>query len=116
MRRIAIAANKGKVATHFGRCPEYIFVDIENNKIQNKKKVENPGHKPGYIPRFLIENNVNCIISGGMGRKAKQIFDDNNIEVVVGASGDIDVVIKNYIQDKLENGENVCDHEEGHSH
>ncbi|TYB30234.1 MAG: dinitrogenase iron-molybdenum cofactor, partial [Candidatus Mcinerneyibacterium aminivorans] len=43
MRRIAIAANKGKVATHFGRCPEYIFVDIENNKIQNKKKVENPG-------------------------------------------------------------------------
>lgn len=113
MKRIAIATNNNKVASHFGRCPEYTFVDIEDNEIKNKNRVENPGHKPGYIPKFLIENDVSCIVSGGMGRKAKQIFDENNVEVVVGASGDVDNVIKKYIKDNLETGSNICDH--GHS-
>ena len=117
MHKIAIPTNNGQVAGHFGRCPEFTLVEVEEDEIKEKKVIENPGHKPGFLPRFLNEKGADCIIASGMGMKAKNIFDDNNIEVVTGAQGVIEDVIQSYIQDGLDTEENLCDHgEDGHNH
>lgn len=51
--RIAVSTEGELVSPHFGRCPSYTLVDIEDGKITNKEIIENPGHEPGYIPQFL---------------------------------------------------------------
>ena len=88
MMKIAVASKKGKVADHFGHCGEFLICDIENNEIKRSEIVANPGHKPGFLPIFLADKGVNVIISGGMGMGAINIFNERNIEVVVGIVGD----------------------------
>jgi predicted Fe-Mo cluster-binding NifX family protein len=65
--RIAISTDQGYVSAHFGRCPSYTIIDIKEGQILNREEIPNPGHQPGFLPQFLSERGVNCIIAGGMG-------------------------------------------------
>ena len=112
--KIAISTEKGYVAAHFGRCPMYTIVDIEDNLVTNKEEIENPGHQPGFLPEFLGARGVNLIISGGMGPRAQGLFAQKNIQTVIGIQGPIDEVIENYIQGQLKPGEDLCDHGREH--
>lgn len=109
--RIAIASEGSNVSNHFGHCENFNIFDISDNRIKEKISIKNPGHKPGFLPRFLNEHDVDVIISGGMGKKAIQIFKKNNIEVITGASGNVDDVIENYLKGELKSTKDVC---EGH--
>ena len=111
--KVAISTNNDKVANHFGRCPSYTLVDIENQQVTSRKIVENPGHAPGAIPKFLNELGCDVIIAGGMGRRAQGYFDGFNIKCVVGVHGEIEQVIEDILNDDLEIGESTCDHGEG---
>ena len=71
--RIAISTDGKYVSQHFGRCPSYTLVDIENCKVINKVVVENPGHSPSFIPKFLHVKGAGMIVCGGMGAR-KQAF------------------------------------------
>ena len=113
MTKLAIPTDGGQVAAHFGRCPEYTIVDVAEEEVTNKEVVDNPGHKPGYLPRYLNDLGVDCVLAGGMGRKAVDLFDKNNIEILTGVSGSIDNVIENYLADNLEAEGDICD---GHDH
>jgi len=50
--RIAISTDKGFVSAHFGRCPSYTIVDIEERKVIKSEEIANPGHSPGFCPVF----------------------------------------------------------------
>ncbi len=106
--RIAISTDAGSVSAHFGRCPAFTIVDIEDGKVLDKQEISNPGHHPGFLPPFLHEKGVNCIIAGGMGQNAVHLFAGQNIETLVGITGTIDEVIKKIIDGKLEGGESLC--------
>lgn len=54
----------------------------------DEKSVPNPGHRPGFLPNFLADNGAEVIIAGGMGGGAVDIFNERNVEVIVGAQGD----------------------------
>ena len=110
MEKIAIPSDGENFAQHFGRCPEYTFYTIEDGEIKNKEIISNPGHEPGYLPRFLKEKGVDCVIASGMGRRAQNLFDENGIDVVIGVQGNIDDKINSYLEDELEEGKNVCEH------
>ncbi len=106
--RIAIATENGQVAEHFGRCPEYTIINIENNKIKEKTSFQNPGHSPGLIPQLMNEKKVNCMIAGGMGRRAVGFFADFGIKTITGVTGKIDEVIDQYLKGTLRSDEQVC--------
>ena len=72
--KIAVAAMGHTVAGHFGHCENFIFFDVEDNKIVDEKSVPNPGHRPGFLPNFLADNGAEVIIAGGMGGGAVDIF------------------------------------------
>ena len=42
------------------------------------------------------------MISGGMGSSAVQIFNENDIEVIVGVKGSARKVVQDYLEGKLE--------------
>lgn len=108
MIKIAIASDKGMTSEHFGFCEEFLIFDIEGNEIIKSESVANPGHKPGFLPNFLNDLGVNVIISGGMGGGAVQIFNEKNIEVIVGAKGKAEDLVKEYLKGSLEYSGSVC--------
>ena len=106
--RIAISTDGEFVSAHFGRCPSFTIIDIEDGKILKKDVVDNPGHQPGFIPQFLHKKGVNCIVAGGMGIRATGFFNDLGIQAIVGVSGNIDEVIEKLLKGTLEGGESLC--------
>lgn len=114
--KVAIASEGKNVSGHFGHCEGFMIYDIQNDNVKNVNFVENPGHKPGFLPVFLSDLDVNIIISGGMGEMAQQLFNENDIEVIVGVSGNCDDIIQKYIEGELKSTGSICrEHEhEGH--
>ena len=112
MMKIAVASENGMVTEHFGHCEGFMIFDAENNHIIKSKTVANPGHRPGFLPNFLADRGVNVIISGGMGGGAVDIFNERNVEVTVGASGDAKTAVENYLKGDLKTTGSVChDHQ-----
>ncbi|MFX1389968.1 MAG: NifB/NifX family molybdenum-iron cluster-binding protein [Promethearchaeota archaeon] len=106
--KIAISSDSGNVSAHFGRAPNFTFVTIENNKIIKKEVLQNPGHTVGSIPKFVSENGAKCMITGGMGYRAQNFFNQYGIEVIMGITGKIDDVIEKILDGTLEGGESLC--------
>ena len=106
--RIAISTDGDVVSAHFGRCPSFTIVDIEEKKVVGKEVIENPGHQPGYIPRFLHEKGVGYIVAGGMGMRATDLFQQMGIDTVMGITGRVDDVIEEILAGTLKGGESLC--------
>ncbi len=106
--KIAISTDGETVSMHFGRCPHFTLVTIEGNELKSKEKIDNPGHHPGFLPKFLNEKGVNTIIAGGMGQKAVSLFNEFNIKQVLGIRGEIDSVISQILEGTLKGGESIC--------
>lgn len=106
--KIAIACDKGEVTQHFGHCESFMVFEIRDNKVINSEIIPNPGHRPGFLPKFLHEKGVNVIISGGMGGAAVDIFNDNNIEVIIGARGSAEKNIDSYLKGELKSTGSIC--------
>jgi len=111
--RIAIPLVQGKLSLHFGHCDQFAIFDIDEKlkKPIHRNDATPPAHAPGVLPKWLHENNVSIIIAGGMGQRAQQLFGQNNIKVVIGASSNSpEELVSAYLQDTLEIGDNICDH------
>jgi predicted Fe-Mo cluster-binding NifX family protein len=108
LMKYAISTEGNYVAAHFGRCPEFTIVDIENGEMKSREKVANPGHHPGFLPQFLSERGVSCIVAGGMGRRAQDLFLEKGIEMVVGVEGDVEDTIGRLKAGTLASGPSLC--------
>lgn len=111
--KIAIPLAAGRLSMHFGHCEEFALVDVDpdNKEINNTELIDAPPHQPGLLPRWLHEQGANVIIAGGMGQRAQQLFAQNDIQVVIGASAlTPEELVKAYLEGTLQTGENICDH------
>lgn len=108
--KIAVATSRGEVAEHFGRCPEYTIFTVEDGKITGEMVIPNPGHEPGFLPGYLAEMGVECIIAGGMGPRAQGLFAQRNIETITGVRGPVRSVVAAYLAGRLQTGEDMCRH------
>lgn len=106
--KIAVASDNGLATEHFGHCKEFMIFDMEKNHIVKSETISNPGHKPGFLPNFLADLGVNVIISGGMGGGAVDIFNERNVEVVVGVSEDAKTAVESYLKGSLKSTGSVC--------
>lgn len=111
--KVAISTDNGYVSAHFGRCGSYTIVEIKEGTILNREEIPNPGHQPGFLPQYLSEKGVNCIIAGGMGPRAQGLFTQRNIEAIIGVQGPVDEVIEKFTNQELEPGSDLCEHHDG---
>lgn len=111
--KIAVAANGNQVSGHFGHCELFQLFETVEGKIVGKETLPNPGLKPGFLPNYLHEKGIDLIIAGGMGGGAVELFNEKDIEVVVGAVGDVRDVVERYLQGALPSTGSVC-HEHAH--
>ncbi|MBN1502159.1 NifB/NifX family molybdenum-iron cluster-binding protein [Candidatus Woesearchaeota archaeon] len=124
--KYAISTDSGSVSEHFGRCPQFTIVEIDNNKLVKKEVIDNPGHRTGFLPKYFSEIGVDSVIAGGAGWRAQNFFQEYGINLVLGVSGKIDEVIDKLLKNELKSGQSYCspgrgkgygiNKEDGHSH
>ncbi len=113
MIKIAVASERETVTEHFGHCINFNIYEAVEGRIVKEESIDNPGHKPGFLPNYLNDLGVNVIISGGMGGGAVDIFNEKGIEVIVGAAGDARTAAEDYLKGDLKSTGSVC-HEHKH--
>jgi predicted Fe-Mo cluster-binding NifX family protein len=83
-------------------------VDLEGKIVKTREVIDNPGHQPGFIPRFLHDRGVRCIITGGMGPRAVQLFNELGMEAIAGIEGKVADTIDKFVQGALVGGNSLC--------
>lgn len=106
--KIAVASEDNIITEHFGHCKNFNIYYTKSGEIIDIQSIENPGHKPGFLPNFLNDLDVKVIISGGMGGGAIEIFNEKDIEVIVGAQGDSKKAVEDYLTGNLKSTGSVC--------
>ncbi len=112
--KIAVATDNNQVSSHFGHCKAFSVFNTSEAMIIGKEQLQNPGHKPGFLPKFLAENDIKVIIYGGMGAKAVELFDNHGIEVITGSTGFVDDVTQLYLDGQLKSTGSIC-HQHSHA-
>jgi predicted Fe-Mo cluster-binding NifX family protein len=121
--KIAITAENNNglesmVAQHFGHAPFFVLVDMENGEVTAVQSVANPfaeAHQPGQIPQFIHEQKAIVILSGGMGGRAIEFFNQAGIKAATGASGTVRQSLENYMGGKYQEAV-PCDESVEHGH
>jgi predicted Fe-Mo cluster-binding NifX family protein len=111
--RYAIPVSGGVLSLHFGHCEQFALIDVDEDKkeITSKELVPSPGHEPGLLPQWLAEQGVSFVIAGGMGSRAQNLFQQNNIGVIIGTmENDPEKAVLSHLDGKLATGDNICDH------
>lgn len=106
--KIAVACDGKNISEHFGHCAGFELFTVEGGQVTDRKFYENPGHKPGFLPNYLNDLGTNTIITGGIGGGAIDIFNEKNIEVVSGATGDSGDAVNRYLKGELKSVGSVC--------
>jgi predicted Fe-Mo cluster-binding NifX family protein len=121
--RVAVSADDSNgldsvVSPHFGRCPHYIFVDLEGQEVRQVSAMVNPyygKHSPGQVPKFIHQQRVDVMLTGGMGGRAIGFFQQYGIQAVTGASGTVRHALEQYLGGQLRGAEPCREsHEHGH--
>lgn len=109
--KIAIPLTNGELSSHFGHCEVFAIYTVEDNVIVKEEKVDPPVHEPGSHPAFLHQLGCTVVIAGGMGMRAQELMCANGIKVVVGVPQlSLQELVTQYLQGKLDSGDNRCDH------
>ena len=108
--RIAISTEGNEVFPHFGHSQVFTIVDVVDGRIVCKGVIPNPGHQPGFIPRFLNEKGVDLVVTGAMGARAQDIFQELGMKTVLGVRGNVDEVIERFLARTLTGRASLCDH------
>lgn len=112
-KKIAIPIENGVLSAHFGHCQQFAIVEVVNSTITEVKELTPPEHLPGAYPRWVAEFGVTDVIGGGMGQKAIDLFNQQNINVFVGAPAkSARELVSDFITGKLDLSANYCNHDE----
>jgi predicted Fe-Mo cluster-binding NifX family protein len=110
-KRIAIPIENGKLCAHFGHCEKFALVDISDHSVISVEEIVPPEHQPGLYPRWIAGFGVTDVIGGGMGQQAISLFNQQRINVFVGApiKGPKELV-EDFLSGQLSLNVNYCDH------
>lgn len=108
MKKIAVASNENMIDNHFGHCKEFMIFDTDGNDISKEETIQNPGHKKGFIPKFLGDLGVDVVIASHMGEGATKLLNEKEIEIIVGASGNSKEAVKEYLAGNLKSQQTSC--------
>ena len=111
--KIAIPAADDKLCPHFGHCEYFVLMDVDTEKkeIEKMTEITSPPHQPGMLPQWLADQDVDLIIAGGMGARALDLFNRQNIKVIIGANSESpEKLVNDFLAGNLQSGANVCDH------
>ena len=110
-RKYAIPVNNGLLDEHFGHCRQFVLIEVEDGKVSREEVIDAPPHQPGLLPPFLAEKGVTDVITGGIGQRAIQIFNQYNVNVFCGAPKKYaKELVEGHLNGTIQFSDNYCDH------
>jgi len=111
--RYAVPLSQGQLGLHFGRCDEFMLIDLdETGRVTGKETVTFPVHECGYLPGWLASKGTNVVIAGGIGMTNRMLLQQNDINVVLGVQEpDPEKAAVAHFHNTLKCGQNQCEHE-----
>ncbi|MDD7441202.1 MAG: DUF134 domain-containing protein [Sutterellaceae bacterium] len=116
--RIAVPSENGEVFQHFGRAPGFTVYTVEEGRVLSIDQVQALGTGHGAMASLLREVGANLVICGGIGTGAVMALQSLGVDLIAGASGSTDDVIRAYLGGTLVDNPDVI-HEcgcGGHGH
>jgi predicted Fe-Mo cluster-binding NifX family protein len=108
---IAIPTAQNCLCQHFGHCETFAIFETEDRKVISESYLEPPPHEPGILPAWLASHGITHVIAGGMGYRAITLFNQQNIQVLVGVTlKPAKMLVDEFLNGELETGNNTCDH------
>lgn len=110
--KIALPTRQSNIDNHFGHCEYYtIFtVDDSTREIVNQENLASPsgcGCKSN-IAQTLSEMGVQIMLAGNMGEGAVKVLKNSGINVLRGCSGDVETVVKSWLNNELVDSGEFC--------
>lgn len=111
--KVAVSYDNGEVFQHFGHTENFKIYNIEDKTIIDANVVNTMGSGHGALAGFLVENEVDTLICGGIGGGARNALAEAGITLYGGVSGNADDAVKALIDRNLGYNPNVkCSHHE----
>ena len=92
--RIAVTYENGQVFQHFGHSEQLKFYDVEKDQIIAAQIADTNGRGHRALVGFLVANNADLLICGGIGGRAKVALTEVGIKLYNGVSGSADEAVK----------------------
>lgn len=86
--KIAVTYENGQVFQHFGHTEKIKIYEINGDKVVSTNILDTNGHGHSALAGFLIENDVDTLICGGIGGGARIALAEAGIRLYGGVQGD----------------------------
>ena len=116
--KIAVTYEDGHVFQHFGHTQFFKIYDVEGTQVIGSQLCGSGGAGHGALAGVLFHSGVNVLICGGLGAGAMNALTEAGIQVIAGASGDVDTAVAEFLAGRLVSTGSNCNHhhhDEGHS-
>ncbi|MCX6158689.1 MAG: NifB/NifX family molybdenum-iron cluster-binding protein [Ignavibacteriae bacterium] len=114
--KVAIPSNGGIVEDHFGHSEYFTVYTINENNEPVNEEIIASAHGCGCksnIVETLFNMGVQTMLAGNMGDGAVNKLNSFGIEVIRGCSGEVSVVVNDWLKGNLKDSEETCNH---HNH
>jgi predicted Fe-Mo cluster-binding NifX family protein len=105
--RIVVTANGASLdapaSPVFGRCPTYVFVDLDSMDFEAK---DNPAMAAGggagiQAAQFVIEQGARAVVTGNVGPNAFDVFRSAGVPVYIGEEGTVRAAVEAFKNGQL---------------
>jgi predicted Fe-Mo cluster-binding NifX family protein len=97
---------ESNVSTVFGRSPNFIIVDLENDEIGNISPIENTAKNErgagNLAAQFMVDQGVEALILGELGNVAFGILRNAGIKIYKIRPGNVEKNLKYFKESKLD--------------
>ena len=113
--RIAVTYANEEIFQHFGHTEQFKVYDVENGAIVASQVIDTNCNGHGALAGVLSALNADVLICGGIGGGAQMALAAAGIKLYGGVFGNADVVVKAFLDGKLDYNPNVqCNHHDHH--
>jgi len=109
--------NGRRLSNHFGRAPYFAWFQVENREVVDQGVTINDSSHFGGVglpPERMMALGADVVITTGMGVRAIQMFQENNVAVLQARSQDVAQTIADFIDGRLKELTEGCLHSHQH--
>ncbi len=100
--KIAIVFENNQVSQHYGQSQGFKIFDLDDKKnIISSETIFNSGIKGCEMASLFASYDVDTVIVGGIGENAKRNLEEHDMNVILGAYGEVSKVIDDYCHHTL---------------
>lgn len=106
--KIAVTTENNKICGHFGHAKNFSVFTVAGGEIISRYELNPQGNHCSSMPDFIKENEIEVVITSGMGQGAVDGLKNHGIESFSGVEGDPEEAVKKYISGELKNAGANC--------